>query len=159
MERFWSKVDKNSGVYGDNGQYSTQCWIWTAAKQKTGYGRFKINGILQSAHRVSWELKYGLITKDKWVLHRCDNPSCVRPDHLFLGDRSDNMLDAQQKGRLKHLIPTNIAREAKLTEDDVRTVRRLRQDGKLVKEIAIMFNVKRHTISRICNGKSWKHVK
>lgn len=89
-DRFWPKVDKS----GD-------CWEWTACKGVRGYGRFTVRHgeSPQSAHRVAYELTFGVITNDLCVLHRCDNPSCVRPDHLFLGTRNDNVQDAMSKGR------------------------------------------------------------
>ena len=86
-ERFWEKVDKS----GD-------CWKWIAHLLK-GYGRFRLNNKTWSAHRVSWTLHYGEIPEGMCVLHRCDNPGCVNPEHLFLGTRTDNMKDRDQKGR------------------------------------------------------------
>lgn len=92
-ERFWAKVRKSKG-----------CWEWTGAKQHNGYGFIHTGGHVirrpLRAHRASWELHYGPIPAGLWVLHRCDNPSCVRPDHLFLGSRSDNMKDCAAKGRV-----------------------------------------------------------
>lgn len=88
MERFFSKVNKTE-----------RCWEWTAAL-RNGYGAFKINKKIYSAHRVSWELANGKIPANLFVCHKCDNPKCVNPDHLFLGTRSDNMKDAFKKGRL-----------------------------------------------------------
>jgi hypothetical protein len=93
-ERFWAKVDKS----GD-------CWLWTGATGgKDGYGKIQRGrrgmGYLW-AHRVAFDLEYGAIPLGLQVLHRCDNPLCVRPEHLFLGTRSDNMRDAANKGRLR----------------------------------------------------------
>jgi hypothetical protein len=93
-ERFWEKVDRQA----------EGCWNWKAAKQHNGYGYLHAGGGKTRkparAHRVSWELHNGPIPEGLWVLHKCDNPSCVRPDHLFLGDRVDNMNDAAAKGRV-----------------------------------------------------------
>jgi hypothetical protein len=99
-ERFWEKVEKSDG-----------CWEWKGGKvgdgvrEKTRYGRFATsttrgNVVLVLPHRFSWELHHGPIPKGLFVLHACDNPPCVRPDHLLLGTQTANMLDASNKGRL-----------------------------------------------------------
>lgn len=90
-ERFWAKVDQN----GD-------CWEWMASRLPRGYGLFTPHGrgSRSYAHRTSWEIHFGPIPAGLWVLHHCDNPSCVRPSHLFLGTRADNMNDAANKSRL-----------------------------------------------------------
>lgn len=87
--RFWQSVDKT----GD-------CWLWTAAHLPAGYGMTFVRGKNQLAHRVAWELTNGVITEGAWVLHRCDNPACVNPDHLYLGNRSRNMKDAHERSRI-----------------------------------------------------------
>ena len=91
-ERFWEKVKK-----------STDCWNWTAGTNSKGYGRIlnsrkECEGEI-SAHRLSWVLHNGPIPEGLQVLHNCDNPPCVRPDHLFLGTNLDNMRDKKNKGR------------------------------------------------------------
>lgn len=95
--RFWSKVDKNGPGHTIHGQ----CWIWTASKftHGIGYGQCSYNGKNIVAHRVSWSISNGEIPKNSLVLHKCDNPICVRPDHLFLGTHKDNMQDMYCKGR------------------------------------------------------------
>lgn len=89
MQRFWDKVDKTDG-----------CWLWTAARNTKGYGRFRVDGNLVSPHRFAYELEVGPIPNGLWVLHHCDNPRCVNPGHLFLGTHSDNMRDSFAKGRM-----------------------------------------------------------
>ena len=95
-DRFWSKVRKDDG-----------CWEWTASVNRRCYGWFHFGGKVErkalKAHRVSWELHNGPIPEGLWVLHKCDNPRCVRPDHLFLGDRTDNMRDCAAKGRVTNI--------------------------------------------------------
>src|SRR5690606_35598865 len=85
--RFIAKVD----MRGD-------CWVWTATRMSRGYGYFYANGKMRGAHRVAWAIAHGYFP-DVHVLHRCDNPPCVRPDHLFLGTQRDNMADMAAKGR------------------------------------------------------------
>lgn len=84
---FWSKVRLSEG-----------CWLWTKATNNKGYGNVRINKKYLNAHRVAYAITYGDPGK-LWVLHSCDNPSCVRPDHLFLGTHQDNMDDMRVKGR------------------------------------------------------------
>lgn len=87
--RFWAKVSKSDG-----------CWEWIGRKDGGGYGKVYDEGKRDlCAHRVAWALTYGPAPHDAQVLHRCDNPACVRPDHLFLGTNTDNMRDMVAKGR------------------------------------------------------------
>lgn len=89
--RFNSKIDKSSTHGG--------CWIWTAYKDKNGYGRFALPGKKNiQAHRQAWIFKNGEIPDGLHVLHHCDNPSCVRVEHLFLGTHAENMADRDRKG-------------------------------------------------------------
>lgn len=91
-ERFWSKVNKTEDP--------SSCWEWIAA-YRGKYGTLKVNKKLIDAHRLSYIIHYGQIDSSKiFVCHRCDNPKCVNPSHLFLGTHRDNMIDAYKKGRL-----------------------------------------------------------
>lgn len=105
--RFWTKVNKNGPVPIHQPQLG-QCWLWTAATIR-GYGQIAhvINGKKRPAyaHRLAWEMAYGPIPDGLSVLHRCDVPLCVRPDHLFLGTQQDNLEDARAKGRLDETLP------------------------------------------------------
>lgn len=89
-ERFWLKVDRSD----TNG-----CWEWTGTKRGYGYGAFAYQGVTVVASRFSYELHYGPIPDGMLVLHRCDNPACVNPSHLFLGTNKDNTRDMIDKGR------------------------------------------------------------
>lgn len=95
IARFWSYVKKS-----EDG-----CWIWMRAVTKFGYGSFTAPYLkrgVEHAHRVAWRLTYGDIPAGKQILHHCDNPACVRPDHLFIGTPRDNVLDAMNKGRMRN---------------------------------------------------------
>lgn len=93
LDEFWQKVQKTS-----------TCWIWTGCVSNTGYGRVTVTGHKQDgAHRLSYEFANGPFDRDLYVLHRCDNPVCVNPDHLFLGTQKDNMADMIEKNRGKRL--------------------------------------------------------
>lgn len=148
--RFWDKVTKTDG-----------CWLWTGAKSSTaGYGRFKIDGVLYSPHRLSFELVVGEIPDGKWVLHKCDNRVCVNPKHLFLGDRSDNMIDAYEKNRV---VITNRPKGERvagsvLKEEDIPKILEQRRSGMSYREIANHFGCSLRNIGMICQGKTWRHV-
>ena len=86
--RFWERVDTTG-----------ECWLWTGHRNEDGYGTLGWQYKQYSAHRLSYEIAYGAIPPGLCVCHRCDNPPCVRPDHLFLGTQADNMRDRYRKGR------------------------------------------------------------
>lgn len=91
MDRFLVKVDKSSVV--------EECWLWKGAHNFEGYGFMRVGNSTRSAHRISYELFRGVIPTGYQVCHKCDNPRCVNPNHLFVGTRSDNMRDKVAKGR------------------------------------------------------------
>ncbi len=99
MERFWSKVHKTDS-----------CWEWTGSLDRAGYGRFGFRSTNWKASRVSWTLTFGEIPAGIHVCHKCDNPKCVRPEHLFLGDYQANMDDMNSKGRNGHKAKTHCPR-------------------------------------------------
>jgi hypothetical protein len=152
VERFWAKVDK-----------SGECWEWTAGLNNTGgYGVFHLNlGKPVLAHRYSYIIHHPL-TNDLWehreicVCHRCDNPKCVNPAHLFLGSRSDNMKDMVMKGRG---LTGEKNGHSKLTEAQVREIRgRWSAGGIKKKQLALEYGVKHQVVSKIILRKSWKHI-
>lgn len=91
MERFWSKVARTEN--------EADCWLWLGATRAGGYGSIRVARKLEMAHRVSYLLAHGSIDEGLCVLHRCDNPACVNPAHLFLGTKKDNTSDRISKGR------------------------------------------------------------
>jgi hypothetical protein len=149
-ERLWGRMSKSEE---DDG-----CWLWVGGhRDREGYGIVKLDGLNQRAHRVAWKLAHGLIPPGLCVLHRCDNPPCIRPDHLFVGTVGDNNRDRSRKGRTN--VPRGTAqRVAKLIEADVREIRRLRAAGWTHERIAGRFPISRSQVGAIVSGKSWAHV-
>lgn len=142
-ERFWGKVQKSEG-----------CWTWNGGRDAQGYGAFKATR-MEKAHRYSWELHFGKIENGLLVLHRCDNPPCVRPDHLFLGTHNENMADMVAKGRNRRGERQHMA---KLTARDVREIRVAIEQGETHEAIAARYGVCRANVSQIACGNIWKHV-
>lgn len=153
-ERFWPKVDSSGG--------QDACWIWTAAKSH-GYGIMssRKGSAPYKAYRVSWELHNGPIPIGLHVLHRCDNPACVNPRHLFVGTHRDNMDDMTSKGRARVASKAHHGEKnssAKLTEEQVRTIRKISEGGTPASKIAKAFGISRPVCSRIIRRELWKGV-
>jgi hypothetical protein len=124
----------------------SDCWEWNAALHEDGYGMFYCDNKNILAHRYSFELYNHSIPKGFCVCHRCDNPKCVNPDHLFLGTHKDNMQDMVSKGR-KALMTRDNNTETKIFTKDIKTIKELYGKEK-VTNIAKMFNVSRQAIYR-----------
>lgn len=131
------------------------CWLWTGHAKETGYGVICWNLRPIRAHRLSWILFRGEIPKNLHVLHKCDTPSCVNPDHLFLGTHSDNMQDCLSKNRTARGIKSG---RAKLSESDVKEIRLLQEGGMSYRVIARQFSVDQRTIYDAVNGRNWKYL-
>lgn len=183
-ERFDEKVDKTGGP--------DACWVWTATKNNQGYGMLQMQVRGQNgkrlAHRVSYILHRGRIRHSACVLHRCDNPACVNPKHLFLGSYKDNYDDMVSKGRRRNVWPGHLpggstfipepprgddhwTRKhpervqrgsengfAKLTEKDVRQIYSLRLKGQKAEHIAKRFDLDPSTVGDILKGTHWRHM-
>jgi hypothetical protein len=151
-ERFKSRVFKNT---------ITGCWEWIGHFRPNGYGFLKIEKKAISAHRFSYELHNGPITDDMLVCHKCDNRSCVNPEHLFLGTYSDNMQDCSDKGRLK--VPdTNRFKEgdkphnSKLSQETFVSIKNLIAQGDIsLKKVSVIMNVPYQTVRDMKRGKSY----
>jgi len=155
-KRFWGRVDRPAG--------RKNCWQWTGAKTAFGYGILMWHGLPQQrTHRVSWELAYGPIPSGMFVLHHCDNPACVRPNHLFLGTQTDNQRDMRAKHRAAKPPIRDQAGQAnpasKLTDAAVLAIRALSSEGVQHQIIARAFRVAPSAVSLIVNGKRWRHVR
>lgn len=133
------------------------CMEWIAGKDRGGYGIIKFANKNTRAHRAAYELWIGQIPEGMCVLHKCDNPSCINPEHLFLGTQQDNMIDMSNKGRSVPAICNgeNNGR-AKLTEGQVIQIRAI--TGLTHREISDMFGIKRGSVTNIRLGKTWKHL-
>ncbi len=164
VARFWKRVHKDD---------SDGCWIWTGAGDENGYGRATIApGITVLAHRAAYAIARGALAASECVLHRCDTPPCVRPDHLFKGDRGDNARDMAAKGR-QHVQRNPTARpvcpaerrsrgeehyRARLTTAQVLEIRRRFAAGEHKASLCRAFRVGFCAITAVVRGQTWKHV-
>jgi len=143
IERFWLKVNKTES-----------CWEWKSYKDKIGYGVFKIKSITCNAHRFSWTITNGTIDKGQVICHKCDNPSCVNPEHLFIGTQLDNIKDRDNKDRVRN---GNTHPHAKLNYDLVKLIKELHNNGmsqqNIIKELKL--DIDNSTLSRVISGKIW----
>jgi hypothetical protein len=153
-DRYWPKVDKNGLlIRPDLGR----CWGWLSGITNKGYGRLKLpSGKYLGAHVVSWIIHFGKIPDGDNVLHKCDNPICSRPDHLFTGTHRQNMHDRDTKGRGPQGEKNG---NAKLTNTDACEIRKLRESGMGYLAIAKKFKVTKPTIYKVCKGMSWASLK
>lgn len=157
-DRFWSKVDKRG---------PDECWEWVGARSN-GYGflaagpLYHAGGMWVKAHRLSWEIHNGrLLASGESVLHRCDNPPCVNPAHLYVGGHAENATDRAERRRGKEHRQRGEANDnAKLTEENVRTIiaelQRLPRRSQA--SIAAEFGVGQPQISRIMRRENWAHL-
>jgi hypothetical protein len=138
VEKFWEKVLRGDG-----------CWEWRAGRDQKGYGVTNVDGKGRKAHRVSWELTNGPIPDGMQVCHHCDNPPCVRPDHLFLGTNQDNVDDAYRKGHFFNRLGRAPSR------DEAHRIVSLRASGLSQTAIATETGLSRRTVQRVLDGSHW----
>lgn len=150
ISRFWEYVDRTPG-FGPNGD----CWQWTGGVRfPGGYGRLYMFGRTYAAHRLVWRLTYGK-DAEGMVLHACDMPLCVNPEHLREGDAAENAQDRVNRDRQ---LKGSRHWKAKLTEDAVATIRQRLAGGEKGAVIGRDFGVSRTVISSIRRNQTWRHV-
>ena len=137
--RFWYHVDSS---------LPNVCWHWKGKTLKDGYGKITVNYKTHRTHRIAWQLMYGKIPAELYVLHSCDNPLCVNPKHLFLGTNEENMRDMVEKSR----------QSATLTPYQVLEIRKRRDKGESTASLATAFDVQQSAISKVSLGRRWKHI-
>ncbi|MEE9395204.1 MAG: HNH endonuclease [Planctomycetota bacterium] len=149
-ERFWSYVTKAP---------PGECWEWQGVRSGDGYGAIRWPGFSYKigAHRASWMVRHGPIRGDQWILHRCDNPPCVNPDHLYLGDASQNMKDAYERGG-KVAMHGSKSPNAKLSAGKVKEMRQRHRGGESAASMCADYGVSKATAHRAIVGISWRHV-
>lgn len=146
VKRFWEKVDKRS---------DDECWNWKGLLNTNGYPTISICNRYWLAHRMSYLIHYGKISPDLYIMHKCDNPKCVNPNHLIEGTPKQNTNDAISKHRM--LIGEKNGM-SKLSESDVIRIRALRNEGSTLSSLAKQYGVYSSCICKVCRKTHWKHI-
>lgn len=144
-DRFWSDVDKRT---------SSECWPWIGHRRPRGYGILSVNGRARVASRYSYEINVGPIPDGLWVLHKCDNPPCVNPEHLFLGTIRDNTADMDAKGR-RAINRAEDSGAASMTNEQALAI--WNSDGRAV-DVAARFGTTISIVRAIRLGDTWTSV-
>jgi len=158
---FWSHVEKTD-----------TCWFWKAATSWGGYGKVHVGYRTLGAHKVSYILNHGQVPANLLVCHKCDTPTCVNPEHLFLGTPADNMLDKVRKNRQSRgaehsqavlsgkrtILRGLLCTHSKLTGDQVKEIRNLRSSGWRLSALVIKFSICDQSVLNVCNRKTYKDV-
>lgn len=142
-----------------------ECWEWTAYKNRKGYGTVYNDGSVTLAHRLIYTLVIGPIPDGKLACHKCDNPGCVNPFHIFIGDNLMNNLDMVLKGRYnraRNMTYNKFRRgenhtNAKLTDTDIRLIRK-DKETMTYEELSLKHHIAQGHLHRIVNGQSWRHI-
>lgn len=141
--RFWTQVSK-----------SAECWLWTGLSHRK-HGMMHFRGKMDQAHRISWQLENGDIPPGAWVLHRCGNGLCVRPDHLYLGDHKSNTADAVRRGEMARGSKNGWA---KIKESDLPAIFERRAAGELLGSIGASMGVSYNAVREVLAGITWGHA-
>lgn len=147
-ERFWSKVAKAG---------PDDCWPWTTGRFRHGYGMFSVRTFPLQAHRIAWILTSGLIPPGLCVCHRCDNPQCCNPSHLWLGTNAENTQDRSSKGR-DGSCPGERNSQSKVTTVDVPIIRNRVRSGERLASVAADYGITKEAVWAISSRRTWKHV-
>lgn len=157
LEKFWSRVNKD-GPVPEHVPHLGPCWEWKAGISGTGYGAFRMCGVMRNVHRISWEFFNGAINGGQCVLHKCDNTTCLNPRHLFLGTKAENSADMVRKGR--HRSPEGEANgKSKLTLAEVLQMRDDHATGFFTyAALGRKYEVHETTALSVVARKTWKHA-
>jgi len=148
--RFWEKVDKRG---------PDDCWEWQAAKTHSGYGAFRAPNGMHPAHRYSYELHHGPIPDGMVICHKCDNPPCVNPIHLFLGTDKDNVADMLKKGRNGDTgLKGEANHKSKLSAEQVQAIRQRAAKGETLASLAREYGMSDVNIGDIVRRRTWRHI-
>ena len=169
QERGMAAISKSFWDHVDIGE-SDECWEWQRSKTPNGYGRLRYTIERNKytnlyAHRYAWELVNGPIPDGMFILHKCDNPSCVNPSHLYLGTQSDNIRDRVIRGRNGHPpedTPKRVGSQvsvARFKEEEIPVIRDLYASGKIsIRGLARKYDVSPSVIHSIIHRVTWKHI-
>ncbi len=154
-------IEKIRPLFWERVKITKDCWEWVGHIKKDGHGQLMINLKSFSAHRLAWLLLRGDIPGGSCICHKCDNPKCVNPDHLYLGSKASNLQDMWDRNE-RSMKPQkgSLNNYAKLKEDDIKYIRQSLREARRGKGrfLAKLFNVHEATISYIKNNKTWTHV-
>jgi hypothetical protein len=145
-DKFWERIEKLANESG--------CWLWTGNLDSYGYGRFGKRKAIHKAHRISYVMHKGEIPTGMCVLHHCDTPSCVNPDHLYAGTHTDNNKDKVQRNRQAKGEKMGAAKLTPALVRDIRVIAKVFPDRFIAKHLGIG----RTTITHIIKGVTWRHV-
>lgn len=154
VARFWARVDR-----------SGECWMWLGGRMKRAngsvwYGRFCIGKRVVLAHRFAWAVTHGELDPDKVIRHSCDNPGCVRPEHLLSGTQSENLKDMRDRGRAHYnSFPSGTGHpNAKIDTGRAQHIREIRRSGLSFAKIGAQVGLHATTVHDIVRGKTWREA-